>query len=101
MRNLPALLFLVLLCSLQLISSFPLATEVQHMENCCGKLHSFLIPLEKVKSYSWTSRSCPRRAIVFTMIKGRTICVRPDTAWVSSHIAKLDSRKTRTGSYYL
>uniref|UniRef100_A0A8C1UX06 Chemokine interleukin-8-like domain-containing protein n=1 Tax=Cyprinus carpio TaxID=7962 RepID=A0A8C1UX06_CYPCA len=53
---------------------------------CCGELSNVKIPVKMVASYSWTSSSCPRRAIVFKTIAGREFCVDPETTWVSGEI---------------
>ncbi|KTG33502.1 hypothetical protein cypCar_00025405 [Cyprinus carpio] len=37
-----------------------------------------------VASYSWTSSSCPRRAIVFKTKAGKEFCIDPETTWMTS-----------------
>ncbi|ROL54586.1 C-C motif chemokine 2 [Anabarilius grahami] len=91
MRSLMILLVLVIFCSLQMTSSAPLAADVP---NCCMEFIDVKIPVRQVKSYSWTSSNCPRRAIVFHMISGKEFCVDPETTWVNGHVAKVDKRKT-------
>uniref|UniRef100_A0A3B4C3J2 Chemokine interleukin-8-like domain-containing protein n=1 Tax=Pygocentrus nattereri TaxID=42514 RepID=A0A3B4C3J2_PYGNA len=91
MRTLSALLVLLLICSLQLTSSAPIATE-QH--SCCPYLTPMKIPLAQVVSYTWTSSDCHLKAIVFLTKKGKQICVDPDTVWVSSHVAAVDKLPT-------
>ncbi|KAL7862712.1 hypothetical protein SRHO_G00116960 [Serrasalmus rhombeus] len=87
MRILSALLVLLLLCSLQLTSSAaPLSAD------CCVKLETMKIPLNRVKSIKRTSSDCPLKASVVETIIGRQICVDPDVAWVSSHITALNQR---------
>ncbi|XP_056596365.1 C-C motif chemokine 13-like [Triplophysa dalaica] len=93
MRNLMALLFLVIFCCLQLTTSAPIASEMANSE-CCFKFNNAMIPLRRVKSYYWTSDNCHTRAIVFQTAK-RKICVDPETTWVTSHMAKVDNRTTR------
>ncbi|XP_066515048.1 uncharacterized protein [Hoplias malabaricus] len=88
MRNLFVLL-MVLLCSLQLVSSSP---EVS-VPDCCTKYTPLKLPLKQVKSYSWTRSDCALPAIVFTTYKRKHFCVDPATVWVSSHVSAVDSRK--------
>ncbi|KAA0724545.1 C-C motif chemokine 22 CC chemokine STCP-1 MDC(1-69) [Triplophysa tibetana] len=93
MRHLMTLLFLVIFCCLQLTTSAPVASELAK-SNCCFEFSNAQIPLRRVKSYYWTSDSCLKRAIVFQTDK-KKICVDPDTTWVSSHMAKVDTRAPR------
>ncbi|XP_066506144.1 eotaxin-like [Hoplias malabaricus] len=90
MRNL-CVLALVLLCSLQLISSFPLAMDF--IRPCCSNLTKIRIPLKHIISYWSTSSSCANRAIVFQTVrngKKNLICVDPSAPWVDHHIKKLN-----------
>ncbi|KAL6480770.1 hypothetical protein MHYP_G00118030 [Metynnis hypsauchen] len=89
MRILSALLVLLLLCSLQLTSSAPLALEDP---SCCLRLTHMKIPLAQVVSYTRMSSDCHLKAIVFHTKKGKKICVDPDTVWVSSHVAAVEKR---------
>ncbi|KAK7117411.1 hypothetical protein R3I94_022850 [Phoxinus phoxinus] len=90
MRSLMFLLVLVLFCSVPMTSSAPLAGNVT---TCCMEFSKVKIPVKLVKSYYWTSTSCPRRAIVFQTIAGREFCVDPETTWVNGHVDKVDKRK--------
>ncbi|ROL54587.1 C-C motif chemokine 2 [Anabarilius grahami] len=85
MRSLMFLLVLVIFCSLPMTSSVD-------MSFCCMEFSNVKIPVKLVKSYSWTSSNCPRRAVVFHTFKGREFCVDPETTWVNSHVAKVDKR---------
>ncbi|XP_067292760.1 monocyte chemotactic protein 1B-like [Pseudorasbora parva] len=91
MRSLMFLLVLVLFCSLPMTSG---ATDAINAANarCCGGLTTVKVPVKLVKSFYWTSTSCPRRAIVFQMNSGREICVNPEATWVKGHVAKVDKR---------
>ncbi|XP_051740293.1 monocyte chemotactic protein 1B isoform X1 [Ctenopharyngodon idella] len=93
MRSLMFLLVLVLFCSLQMTSSAPSALDAANSK-CCFGSKNVKIPVKLVKSYSWTTSDCPRRAIVFQMISGREICVDPETTWASGHVAIVDKRTT-------
>ncbi|KAG1938256.1 C-C motif chemokine 2-like [Pimephales promelas] len=91
MRSLMFLLVLVLFCSVPMTSSAPLAGNVA---NCCMEFINVKIPVKQVKSYYWTSSECPRPAIVFQTLKGKTFCVDPETTWVNGHVDKVDKRTT-------
>uniref|UniRef100_A0A8C1Z091 Chemokine interleukin-8-like domain-containing protein n=1 Tax=Cyprinus carpio TaxID=7962 RepID=A0A8C1Z091_CYPCA len=96
MRSLMCLLFLVIFCCVQMTSSSLYSID-SVQSKCCGELSNVKIPVKMVASYSWTSSSCPRRAIVFKTIAGREFCVDPETTWVSGHVDKVDKRtKTAT-----
>ncbi|XP_036400120.1 C-C motif chemokine 3-like 1 [Megalops cyprinoides] len=92
MKNMSALLILVLLCSLQLVSSAPLASEAG--SDCCVKYYTKRIPLAKVVSYSRTRSTCAKPAVVFVTEKGRRLCVDPSASWVKSHVSQVDHRST-------
>uniref|UniRef100_A0A8C2K2U8 Chemokine interleukin-8-like domain-containing protein n=1 Tax=Cyprinus carpio TaxID=7962 RepID=A0A8C2K2U8_CYPCA len=93
MRSLMCLLFLVIFCSVQMTSSAVYSIDAAQSK-CCGELSNVKIPVKMVASYSWTSSSCPRRAIVFQTEAGREFCVDPEITWVKSHIDKVDKRTT-------
>ncbi|XP_066504525.1 monocyte chemotactic protein 1B-like [Hoplias malabaricus] len=88
MRRLFVLL-MVLLCSLQLVSS---DLSFQLSQDCCDKLTTVKIPLRRITSYWWTSSSCAKRAVVFKTSKGQR-CVDASASWVNGHIAALDKRQ--------
>ncbi|XP_036399082.1 C-C motif chemokine 3-like 1 [Megalops cyprinoides] len=96
MKNMSALLILVLLCSLQLVSSGPIAPGTG--SDCCPKYDNKKIPLAKVVSYYRTRSTCAKPAVVFVTEAGRRFCVDPSESWVSSHASKVDSRSTTTTS---
>ncbi|XP_035388053.1 monocyte chemotactic protein 1B-like [Electrophorus electricus] len=92
MRNLCALLFVLLLCSLQLVSSAPLARS----PNCCPSVTDKKIPLKKVVSYKHTDSDCAVKGIIFKTVAGKKFCVNPDAVWVSSHVTAVDTRRNTT-----
>uniref|UniRef100_A0A671SVL2 C-C motif chemokine n=1 Tax=Sinocyclocheilus anshuiensis TaxID=1608454 RepID=A0A671SVL2_9TELE len=92
MRILMSLLLLVLFCSIQLTSSAPNALEAQ--SSCCFQFYKKKIPLNLVVSFYQTRSNCPISAIVFRTAAGREFCVDPNSSWVNSHIAKMNSRTT-------
>ncbi|KAG7468486.1 hypothetical protein MATL_G00143250 [Megalops atlanticus] len=96
MKNMSALLILVLLCSLQLVSSAPEATRVG--SECCVKYDNKRIPLAKVVSYYRTSSTCAKPAVVFVTEAGKKVCMDPTASWVNSHASKVDKRSTTTTS---
>ncbi|XP_048829353.1 C-C motif chemokine 2-like [Brienomyrus brachyistius] len=89
MKTLSAVLFLVLLCSVQLVYSntpgrpFP----------CCMDYYDKRIPLSQIVSVSEISSSCPKRALVFVIKRNRSFCVNPEEAWVRNHVSNLDNSK--------
>ncbi|XP_076878379.1 monocyte chemotactic protein 1B-like [Brachyhypopomus gauderio] len=92
MRKLSALLFVLLLWSLQLVSSVPSG----YIADCCSKLTDVMIPLKKVVSYRYTHSNCPIKAIVFETVSGKQFCVSPDAVWVSSRVTAVDTRNNTT-----
>uniref|UniRef100_A0A8C2K0J6 Chemokine interleukin-8-like domain-containing protein n=1 Tax=Cyprinus carpio TaxID=7962 RepID=A0A8C2K0J6_CYPCA len=49
------------------------------------------IPLKLVVSFYRTRSNCPISAIVFRTAAGREFCLDPDSSWVNSHIAKVNT----------
>uniref|UniRef100_A0A3B3Q437 Chemokine interleukin-8-like domain-containing protein n=1 Tax=Paramormyrops kingsleyae TaxID=1676925 RepID=A0A3B3Q437_9TELE len=92
MKTLPAVLFLVLLCSVQLVYSNKYAPGLA--ASCCADYYNKRIPLSQIVSFYETNPSCPLNALVFVTNRNRSFCVNPDEAWVSTHVSKLDNRKT-------
>nr|XP_023663291.1 C-C motif chemokine 4 homolog [Paramormyrops kingsleyae] len=90
MKTLPAVLFLVLLCSVQLVYSNAPGLAA----SCCADYYNKRIPLSQIVSFYETNPSCPLNALVFVTNRNRSFCVNPDEAWVSTHVSKLDNRKT-------
>ncbi|XP_076878381.1 monocyte chemotactic protein 1B-like [Brachyhypopomus gauderio] len=92
MRKLSALLFVLLLCSLQLVSSAPHVNTA----DCCSVVSNVKIPLKKVVSYKLTRSDCATKAIVFETVARKQFCVNPDAVWVSSHVTAVDTRNKTT-----
>ncbi|XP_035388065.1 monocyte chemotactic protein 1B-like [Electrophorus electricus] len=92
MRNLSALLFVLLLCSLQLVSSGP----ALNLADCCYKPTQNKLPLKRIVSYNWTRSDCSIKAVVFKMISGKEICVDPASDWVNDHMKAVDQRTVST-----
>ncbi|XP_076878380.1 monocyte chemotactic protein 1B-like [Brachyhypopomus gauderio] len=92
MRKLSALLFVLLLCSLQLVFNAPSV----YISDCCANVTDVKIPLKKVVSYKHTATDCPIKAIVFKTVAGKQFCVNPDAVWVSSHVTTVDTRNNTT-----
>ncbi|XP_035273435.1 C-C motif chemokine 4-like [Anguilla anguilla] len=88
-----ALLILVLLGSLELVSSAESANEGAV---CCTSYATKKIPLAMVVSWHKTSSSCAKAAYVFVTKRGKRICVDPTDGWVRSHAARVDSRSATT-----
>ncbi|XP_065129668.2 monocyte chemotactic protein 1B-like [Paramisgurnus dabryanus] len=94
MKNLMSLLLLGLFCSFHLTSNTPFALVATQLTCCSQNVSNIPIPVKKIRSYSWTSSSCPEQHVVFQTVKGREICADPKTQWVRRHIAK-EKKKTR------
>ncbi|KAK1804627.1 hypothetical protein P4O66_020621, partial [Electrophorus voltai] len=60
MRNLSALLFVLLLCSLQLVSSGP---DAVNPAICCPALTQMKLPLKRIVSYNRTRSDCSIKAV--------------------------------------
>ncbi|XP_050955852.1 monocyte chemotactic protein 1B-like [Labeo rohita] len=93
MRSLMSVLFLVIFRSVQMTSATS-AIEAAQQLKCCVEFSNVKITVKLVRSYSWTSSNCPRRAIVFTTVAGREFCVDPETIRVSHHVNKVNKRTT-------
>ncbi|XP_061101964.1 C-C motif chemokine 3-like 1 [Conger conger] len=91
--NLSALL-IVLLFSLGLVSSAPLAISTGN--TCCPSTQKAKIPLKQIVSYYNTSSSCALPALVFVTKLGKHWCVNPADGWVKSHAAAVDRRLAST-----
>ncbi|XP_035273441.1 C-C motif chemokine 3-like [Anguilla anguilla] len=92
--KLSTLLILVLLGSLELVSSGPLGINTG--SNCCPDIKKGpKIPLAMVVSYHKTSSSCAKAAVVFVTKRKRRICVNPSEEWVRSHMTHVDSRSRK------
>ncbi|XP_035388061.1 C-C motif chemokine 13-like [Electrophorus electricus] len=89
MRNLSALLFVLLLCSLQLVSSGP---DAGNRAICCPNLTQKKLPLKRIVSYNWSRSDCSIKAVVFKMISGKMFCVDPASDWVNNHMKAVDQR---------
>uniref|UniRef100_A0A4W4F1A0 Chemokine interleukin-8-like domain-containing protein n=1 Tax=Electrophorus electricus TaxID=8005 RepID=A0A4W4F1A0_ELEEL len=86
MRKLCALLFVLLLCSLQLVSN------AVNRVICCPALTQMKLPLKRIVSYNRTSSDCSIKAVVFKIISGKMICVDPASDWVNNHMKAVDQR---------
>ncbi|XP_047658502.1 C-C motif chemokine 18-like [Tachysurus fulvidraco] len=94
MRNLMALLFLMSLCSLQLV--FSAQTSLDTML-CCEGTSTMKIPVKNIVRYWWTSSDCPSKAIVFETFNKKTnvekkFCLDPTAAWVSKYLNEEEMR---------
>uniref|UniRef100_A0A8C1J5I0 Chemokine interleukin-8-like domain-containing protein n=1 Tax=Cyprinus carpio TaxID=7962 RepID=A0A8C1J5I0_CYPCA len=71
-----------------------LSPHALESSSCCVQFYKKKIPLKLVVSFYRTGNSCPISAIVFRTAAGREFCLDPDSSWVNSHIAKVNSRTT-------
>ncbi|XP_076877150.1 uncharacterized protein LOC143526563 [Brachyhypopomus gauderio] len=88
--KLSALLFVMLLCSLQLVSSAPDATNP--VDGCCFELSQMKLPLRRIVSYSWTDSKCPIKAVIFKMVSGKQFCMDPASNHVNAYMKAVDQR---------
>nr|AAT52144.1 CC chemokine SCYA110 [Ictalurus furcatus] len=93
MRNLTALLFLLSLCSLQLVSSAPGSMDFKIL--CCTKTTKVKIPLKIIVNYRWTSSNCTIKAIVFETLNKKQHCVDPTAVWVNHHMKAVDRKNKK------
>ncbi|XP_066492627.1 C-C motif chemokine 5-like [Tiliqua scincoides] len=70
-------------------SSFPADTVTTL---CCTAFVSRPIRPQLLTSYSYTSESCPFRAVVFVTKRGRSFCADPNDEWVLSTIRFLETK---------
>uniref|UniRef100_A0A3B3Q365 Chemokine interleukin-8-like domain-containing protein n=1 Tax=Paramormyrops kingsleyae TaxID=1676925 RepID=A0A3B3Q365_9TELE len=90
MKTLSAVLFLVLLCSVQLVYSSSKCLAV----DCCVDYYNKRIPLSQIVSFYVTSSSCRIRALMFVIKRNRSFCVNPEEAWVSNHVTSTRTAET-------
>ncbi|XP_035273437.1 C-C motif chemokine 3-like 1 isoform X2 [Anguilla anguilla] len=90
--KLSALLIVVLLGSLELVSS---DKDSGVGADCCTRYERKRIPLSMVVSWHETSSSCAKAAVVFVTKRGKHICVNPSEGWVRSHMTQVDSRSRK------
>ncbi|XP_076878377.1 C-C motif chemokine 13-like isoform X2 [Brachyhypopomus gauderio] len=87
--KLSALLFVMLLCSLQLVSSGP---EALNPVSCCLGVSQMKLPLRHIVSYSRTDSRCANKAVVFKMVSGKRICMDPASNHVNAYMKAVDQR---------
>ncbi|XP_076877149.1 C-C motif chemokine 2-like [Brachyhypopomus gauderio] len=81
--KLSALLFVMLLCSLQLVSSVP---DAVNPVICCPGVSQKKLPLRRIMSYSRTDSSCAIKAVIFNMVTGKQFCMDPASDWVDAYM---------------
>ncbi|XP_076879075.1 monocyte chemotactic protein 1B-like [Brachyhypopomus gauderio] len=89
MRKLSALLFVMLLCSLQLVSSGP---DAVNPLICCLGVSQMKLPIKRIVSYSRTDSRCPIKAVIFKMIRGKQFCMDPAFDQVNAYMKAVDQR---------
>ncbi|XP_076879044.1 uncharacterized protein LOC143527621 [Brachyhypopomus gauderio] len=92
MRKLSALLFVLLLCSLQLVSSAP--DHNIPADGCCRGLSQMKLPIKRIMSYSRTDSSCAIKAVMFKMDSGKQLCMDPASDWVDAYMREVDQSET-------
>ncbi|NXD81598.1 CCL4 protein, partial [Halcyon senegalensis] len=86
-----AVLFVAVLC--YQVSSSPAAVNISGP--CCTQYSSKPFPSSRVVMYQHTDSHCSRPAVIFTTVKGKMVCGKPDDKWVQDI---LNQQKDNTGS---
>ncbi|XP_050784936.1 C-C motif chemokine 3-like [Gopherus flavomarginatus] len=60
---------------------------------CCYKYSLNPISRSRVVKYEYTSSDCSKPAVIFTTIKGKTLCTNPDEKWVQRIVTQLRTRE--------
>uniref|UniRef100_A0A8C3S330 C-C motif chemokine n=1 Tax=Chelydra serpentina TaxID=8475 RepID=A0A8C3S330_CHESE len=60
---------------------------------CCYKYFHNPISWRRVVKYEYTSSGCSQPAVIFTTIKGKTLCTNPDEKWVQDIVTQLSARE--------
>ncbi|XP_076878373.1 eotaxin-like [Brachyhypopomus gauderio] len=95
MRKLSALLFVLLLCSLQLVFNAPSAVNPA---SCCPGVSKMNLSIKHIVSYSWTHGNCSIKAVIFKMVSGKQFCMNPASDWVNAYMREVNqSEMTSSG----
>ncbi|KAJ8274382.1 hypothetical protein COCON_G00090070 [Conger conger] len=90
MMTLPA----VFLCLAVLLLSPGPGEASSPVVSCCLKTENKKIPVIRVDRYSMQKKGlCPVDAVIFTSVKGITICSNPSDRWAKRAMAIVDSRR--------
>ncbi|NXS98603.1 CCL4 protein, partial [Jacana jacana] len=73
-----AVLFVSVLC--YQVSSSPISVNLSGL--CCLQYMTGKLPSNRVVTYQHTGSHCPQPAVIFTTVRGRKVCVKPDEKWV-------------------
>ncbi|XP_017277548.1 uncharacterized protein LOC108239381 [Kryptolebias marmoratus] len=60
-------------------------------DNCCFEFYDKIIRRSLISSYVRTDYRCAKAGVIFTLTKGRRICVDPSRPWVKKIISKQDT----------
>ncbi|NXP11240.1 CCL4 protein, partial [Thinocorus orbignyianus] len=62
---------------------------------CCFRYMTRKLPLNRVVKAEHTGSNCSQPAVIFTTVRGRQVCVRPDEKWVQDI---MNSQRNKAGS---
>ncbi|NXA19687.1 CCL4 protein, partial [Ibidorhyncha struthersii] len=86
-----AVLFVAVLC--YQVSSSP--ASVNFSGPCCIRYRTKAFPLSHIMMYEHTGSHCFQPAVIFTTVKGKMVCGKPDDKWVQD---VLNHWKDKAGS---
>ncbi|NWI71575.1 CCL5 protein, partial [Todus mexicanus] len=75
------------------VSSSPYA--VNFSGPCCTQFSTSALPSSRIVMYQFTNSHCPQPAVIFTTIKDRKVCAKPDDKWVQNIV---NPQKDKEGS---
>ncbi|XP_004685223.1 PREDICTED: C-C motif chemokine 13 [Condylura cristata] len=89
----PATLLCLLLMSAALNTQMLAQPEgARSLPTCCFSFHSKKIPLQKLRSYRFTSMQCSQDAVIFTTKLAKEICANPKEKWVQLSVKYLQEK---------
>ncbi|XP_042559182.1 tryptase-like isoform X2 [Clupea harengus] len=71
------------------VSHTPTSPAYVRVEECCSNLYPKRIPASQIKSYKYTNLDCPKKAVIFTTLKGIEMCANPEDKQVQDIMEKL------------
>ncbi|NWW42487.1 CL3L1 protein, partial [Pedionomus torquatus] len=86
-----AVLFVVVLC--YQVSSSPISVNLSGL--CCLQYMTKELPSNRVVMYEHTGSHCSQPAVIFTTVRRKQVCVKPDEKWVQDI---MNSQKNKAGS---
>ncbi|XP_020818993.1 C-C motif chemokine 13-like [Phascolarctos cinereus] len=88
MQHISMVLLCLLLVTLGPQDSFS-SSLVDSKPTCCFVFLKRSLPHHLIKNYGITSRSCPYKAVMFTLKKGKIYCAHLEDKWVQDYLKKM------------